>query len=102
EKKKGTGLSLESWVAYPENVIVTRLENTGTKHLSFETEIADGYGRGLPTLVGSSSDSTWLQVSPDTVPFEVGNRICKLPGPNRTTIKAMKPFVGRIAGLTLA
>jgi hypothetical protein len=102
ERKKGTGLSLESWVAYPENVVVTRLENNGTKPLSFETEIADGYGGGLPTLVGSSSDSTWLQVSPDTVPFEVGNRICKLPGPNRTTIKAMKPFVGRIAGLTLA
>ncbi len=102
EKKNERGLSIESWVAYPENVVVTRLENIGAKPLAFQAEIADGYGGGLPTLVGNSNDATWLQVSPDTVPFEVGNRICKVPGPKRTTIKTTKPFVGRIAGLTLS
>ncbi len=102
EGRKGEGLRMESWVAWPENIVVSRLENSGTVPLSFQTGIADGYGGGLPTLAGHANDATWLDVSPDTVPFEVGNRICKVGGPNRTTIKTMKPFVGRIAGLTLA
>ena len=102
EGKNGEGLKIESWVAYPENIVVTRLDNTGTKPLSFQTEVSDGYGGGLPTLVGNTSDSTWLEVSPDTVPFQVGNRIINSRGPNRTTIKTMKPFAGRIAGVRLA
>ena len=101
EQKKGLGLRMESWVAYPENIVVTRLENTGTKPLSFQSEVADGYAGGLPTLIGSTKDSAWLEISPDTVPFEVGSRILKSMGPNRTVIKTPKPFVGRIAGLTL-
>jgi len=100
-QKNGLGLRTESWVAYPENIVVTRLENTGTKPLSFQSEVADGYAGGLPTLTGNTKDSAWLEVSPDTVPFEVGSRIVKSMGPNRTTVKTPKSFVGRIAGLTL-
>jgi len=104
-QKNGLDLRTESWVAYPENIVVTRLENTGTKPLSFQSEVADGYAGGLPTLMGNTEDSTWLEISPDTVPFEVGSRIIKslvrIIGPTRTPVKTPKPFVGRIAGVTL-
>jgi len=105
EQKNGWGLSTESWVAYPENIVVTRLENTGTKPLTFQSQLTDGYAGGLPTLTGNTEDSSWLEVSPDNVPFEVGGRIIKsmvkIIGPTRAPVKTPKPFVGRIADVTL-
>jgi hypothetical protein len=91
--KENAALTTSAWVAYPQNLVVTELHNTGSVPLHLYSRLADGLGSsGLPSTTGSSSDSTWIQVSPDLVDFQVGNRQLK---------NFHLPLIGSIAGLRI-
>ncbi len=94
-------LSTCTWVAYPENLIVTEMTNTGTSPLHFHTALQDGAGHYHNAADrGATADSTWLSVSPDLVEFQVGDReVDRKIG--KDSKKVHEHFVGSIAGLDI-
>jgi len=92
--KSGFELATTAWIAYPQNLVVVELMNTGTAPLHCRTELSNGLSLPMvPVCRGSTSDSSWLQVTPDLVDFQVGNR-----SPEKD-IRA--PFFGSIAGVKI-
>jgi len=94
-KKDGYGLSVTSWVAAKENTAVIQLKNIGTQPLSLSSQLLDGFAgsAGNPATYGSTKNSTWLNVSPDTVYLELGNEL--------HNVLEKAPFTGRIADVRL-
>ena len=90
-----SSLSVTSWVASAENTAVIQLNNNGTSPLSLTSQLLDGFAgsTGNPATYGSTNNSTWLNVSPDTVYIELGNQMHNAAG--------TAPFTGRIADLRL-
>ena len=90
-----SALSVTSWVASAENTAVIQLKNNGTSPLSLSSQLLDGLASsaGNPGTYGSTNNSTWLNVSPDTVYLELGNQLHNTLG--------TAPFTGRIADLRL-
>jgi guanyl-specific ribonuclease Sa len=90
-----SALSVTSWVASAENTAVIQLNNTGTSPLSLSSQLLDGFASsaGNPATYGATNNSTWLNVSPDTVYLELGNQLHNELG--------TAPFTGRIADLRL-
>jgi hypothetical protein len=88
-----SGLSVASWVASSENTAVIQLTNTGSQALSLSSQLLDGFAgsAGNPATYGSATNSTWLNVSPDTVNLELGNQLYNVLGASA--------FAGRIADL---
>jgi hypothetical protein len=88
-------LTVTSWVASAENTAVIQLNNTGTSALSLTSQMLDGFAgtTGNPATYGATNNSTWLNVSPDTVYLELGNQLHNQFG--------AAPFTGRIADLRL-
>ena len=71
-----SGLGLNSWIAASQNTAFIQLTNTGVAPLTFTSELFDAYGTsGNPGTLGYSSSSTWLDVSPDAVFLEIGNKV---------------------------
>jgi len=87
-----SALSVTSWVASAENTAVIQLNNTGTSSLSLTSQLLDGLAgsAGNPATYGSTNNSTWLYVSPDTVYLELGNHL---------HMSSSAPFTGKIADL---
>ena len=95
--KEGYGLSVTSWVATKENTAVIQLNNVGTQPLTLSSQLLDGFAGsvGNPATYGSTNNSTWLNVSPDTVYLELGNQM-------HNVLAAGAPsFNGRIADVRL-
>jgi hypothetical protein len=91
--KNGSELSVKSWVAATQNLVVVELSNTGTEPLNFNSKLVDGYSTtGNEATYGSSENSTFLKVSPDSVNVELGNRF---HGGN------LGPFQGQIADVQI-
>ena len=90
-----SGLTVTSWVASAENTAVIQLNNTGTRRLSLTSQLLDGLAgsAGNPATYGSTNNSTWLNVSPDTVYLELGNQL--------HNVACSAPFTGKIADLRL-
>ncbi len=94
-------LNTTTWVAYPENLIVTELTNSGSAPLHFHTKLGNALASdGVPACQGADSRSTWQIVSPDLVAFELGNR------PKEKVANGQKEthpthFSGRIAGVQI-
>jgi hypothetical protein len=88
-------LTLTSWVASAENTTVIQLNNNGSSPLSLTSQMLDGFAgtTGNPATYGSTNNSTWLKVSPDTVYLELGNELHNQFG--------AAPFTGKIADLRL-
>jgi len=88
-------LTLTSWVASAENTTVIQLNNNGASPLSLTSQMLDGFAgtSGNPATYGATNNSTWLNVSPDTVYLELGNQLHNQFG--------AAPFTGRIADLRL-
>jgi hypothetical protein len=88
-----SSLALTSWVATSENTAVIQLTNTGSQTLALSSQLLDGFANsaGNPATYGSSTNSTWLNVSPDTVNLELGNQDFNANGNS--------PFTGAIADL---
>jgi hypothetical protein len=96
-KKDGYGLSVMSWVATAENTAVIQLKNVGKQPLTLSSQLLDGFAgsAGNPATYGSTKNSTWLNVSPDTVYFELGSQ-------KHNVLAASAPsFNGRIADVRL-
>ena len=92
-----SALSVTSWVATAENTAVIELRNTGAAPLSLSSQLLEGFAgsTGNPATYGSTKDSTWLNVSPDTVYLELGNEM-------HNVLAAGAPsFNGRIADVWL-
>ena len=69
-------LTLTSWIATSQNTAFIQLNNTGSQPLTFSSQLLDGLGTsGNPGTFGSSTNSTWLNVSPDSVNLEIGNHL---------------------------
>ncbi len=88
-----SSLSVTSWVASAENTTVIQLNNTGSQPLTLTSQLLDGFAgsAGNPATYGSTNNSTWLNVSPDTVYVELGNQLHNAFG--------TAPFTGKIADL---
>ncbi|HXR08822.1 MAG TPA: LamG-like jellyroll fold domain-containing protein, partial [Candidatus Acidoferrum sp.] len=86
-----SGLSLTSWIATSQNTAFIQLTNTGSQPLTLSSKLLDGFGTaGNPGTLGYSTNSTWLNVSPDAVSLEIGNHL---------NIGSSAPLQGRIADL---
>ncbi len=97
--KDGSELTSTAWIAYPQNLVVTELKNTGNAALHFTSGLVNGLGTpSLPVACGSTTDSTWLQVTPDLVDFQVGSRLVQIEGKGA---KQYAGFVGNIAGIQI-
>jgi hypothetical protein len=97
--KAGAELSTTAWIAYPQNLVVTELANTGTVALHFTSALVDGLGTpSLPADTGTTNDTSWIQVTPDLVDFQVGSRAAQLVKKGPKTFAA---FIGRIAGIEI-
>ncbi len=71
-----SGLTLTSWIATSQNTAFIQLSNTGSQPLTFSSQLLDGFGTsGNPGTFGFSTNSTWLDVSPDSVNLEIGNHM---------------------------
>jgi hypothetical protein len=95
----GAKLSLTSWVASADNLLLVTLKNEGTKPLTISSALRDGLGTpGNAATRATNADTTSLLVSPDIVDVELGNRLHGLgnekPG---TGDKAESAFTGEIA-----
>jgi hypothetical protein len=100
--KNGTAeLNTRAWVAYPENLIVTELSNSGSVPLHFHTRLDNALASDVvPVCQGADKQSTWQIVSPDLVQFELGNRPKeKVTSGQRKPLST--PFSGRIAGVEI-
>jgi hypothetical protein len=71
------------------------VEQQRTSPLSLTSQLLDGFAgsTGNPATYGSTNNSTWLNVSPDTVYVELGNQLHNAAG--------TAPFTGKIADLRL-
>ncbi|MEI6644959.1 MAG: LamG-like jellyroll fold domain-containing protein [bacterium] len=99
--KRGFELATTVWIAYPENLVVTELKNTGTGPLHCRTELVNGMSLPMaPVCRGFTADSTWLQVTPDLVEFQVGNRSFEKEFNGGSVVRAS--FVGSIADVKIA
>lgn len=82
----GAKLSLKSWVAREENLLVLELKNSGSKALTISSKLSDGMGTpGNATTMrpfGVSQHGVSLKVSPDIVDVELGNRLYGRTGEN--------------------
>jgi hypothetical protein len=82
----GAKLSLKSWVAREENLLVLELKNSGSKALTISSKLFDGMGTpGNATTMqpfGISQHGVSLKVSPDIVDVELGNRLYGRTGEN--------------------
>ncbi|MGA2175458.1 MAG: carbohydrate-binding protein [Verrucomicrobiota bacterium] len=88
-----SGLSLTSWIATSQNTAFIQLTNTGSQPLTFSSKLLDGFGTaGNPGTLGWSTNSTWLNVSPDSVNLEIGNHM---------NIGSSAPLKGRIADMQI-
>lgn len=88
-----SGLGLNSWIAVSQNTAYIQLTNTGSQPLTFSSKLLDAYGTsGNPGTFGDTTNSTWLNVSPDAVYLELGNHM---------NIGASAPLQGRIADLQI-
>jgi len=90
-----SALAVTSWVASAENTAVIQLNNSGTTPLVLTSQLLDGLAgsAGNPATYGSTNNSTWLNVSPDSVYVELGNQLHNSLG--------TAPFTGKIADLRL-
>jgi len=90
-----SSLVVTSWVATAENTAVIQLNNSGTTPLALTSQLLDGLAgsAGNPATFGSTNNSTWLSVSPDSVYVELGNQMHNSLG--------NAPFTGKIADLRL-
>jgi hypothetical protein len=90
-----SSLVVTSWVASAENTAVIQLNNTGTSPLALTSQLLDGLAgsAGNPGTYGSTNNSTWLNVSPDSVYVELGNQLHNSLG--------TAPFTGKIADMRL-
>lgn len=69
----GYVLAFKTWVANPQDLVVFKLTNTGSKTLSIATSLLDGWR--TPGAIGMSCRTAsiyMLRVSPDTVDADVG------------------------------
>ena len=88
-----SSLGLNSWIAASQNTAFIQLTNTGSAPLTFTSQLRDAYGTsGNPGTLGYSTNSTWLNVSPDAVFLELGNH---------THIGSSAPLTGRIADMQI-
>jgi fibronectin type 3 domain-containing protein len=88
-----SGLSLNAWIAASQNTAYLQLTNTGPNSLTFSSKLLDAYGTsGNPATLGYTTNSTWLNVSPDAVFLELGNHV---------NIGSAAPLQGRIANLEI-
>ncbi len=72
--KDGAELSLKSWIAQGQNLLVVELNNTGSSPLTFTSQLLDGMATpGNEATYRSATDSTSLRVSPDSWKMEMGN-----------------------------
>ena len=99
----GSRLTLDSWVASRENLLVLTLRNEGTKPLTITSQLLDGLGTpGNTATRRTMADRTALQVSPDILHLELGNRLhdsgSEKPKPGAID---EKPFTGEIADFRL-
>jgi hypothetical protein len=61
-----SGLGMNAWIATSQNTAFIQLTNTGSQPLTLTSQLLDGYGTaGNPGTLGYSTNSTWLNVSPD-------------------------------------
>ena len=90
-----SALSITSWVATAENTAVLQLNNGGSQPLSLTSQLLEGFAgsAGNQATYGSTNNSTWLKVSPDTVYLELGNQLHNALG--------TAPFAGKLADLRL-
>ncbi len=90
-----SSLTVTSWVAAAENTAVIQLNNSGSQPLALTSQLLDGLAlsAGNPATYGSTNNSTWLYVSPDTVYVELGNQLHNNLG--------TAPFTGKIADFRL-
>jgi hypothetical protein len=100
-----SGLAMASWVATSENTAVIALTNTGAQALTLSSKLVDGfnYSAGYPGIYGSSANSTWLNVSPDTVNLELGNQLYNANGtaPFKGAIADLRVYNQALSGATL-
>jgi hypothetical protein len=88
-----SGLSLVSWIATSQNTAFIQLTNTGSQPLTLTSKLLDGFGTaGNAGTLGYSTNSTWLNVSPDSVNLEIGNHM---------NIGSAAPLQGRIADMQI-
>jgi alpha-L-fucosidase 2 len=72
--KSGAELSLKSWVAISQNLLVVELSNTGSEPLTISSKLLDAASTsGNEATYQSSPNSTALRVSPDSWKMELGN-----------------------------
>ena len=96
-------LKTTTWVAYPENLIVTELTNSGSAPIHCHTRLNNALSGDIaPPCRGSDAQSTWQIVSPDLVEFELGNRPKeKVAKGQKETNPTPTHFSGRIAGVQI-
>jgi len=86
-------LTLTAWMATSQNTAFIQLSNTGSQPLTFSSRLLDGLGTsGNPGTFGFAINSTWLNVSPDSVNLEIGNHL---------NVGSSAPLNGRIADLQI-
>jgi alpha-L-fucosidase 2 len=89
----GSGLGLSAWIAASQNTAYLQLTNSGSQPLTISSKLLDAFGTaGNPGTLGYTTNSTWLNVSPDSVNLEIGNHM---------NISSSAPLQGRIANLQI-
>jgi hypothetical protein len=82
-------LSLTSWLAVSQNTAFIQLSNSGSQPLTLSSSLLDGFGTlGNQGTFGFTTNSTWLNVSPDSVNIEIGNHL---------NVNSTAPLTGRVA-----
>jgi len=86
-------LETRSWIGYPENLMVTELSNIGEVPLHFKSSLNNGLGTpNCDADKGTEGDVSWIRVSPDLLPIEVGNR---------QSVSFHAPFVGEMRSVQI-